>query len=135
MKAVMWLTWTTATTCAGEAVQRSRVFTVFEPALGINLPDEVVDYPAFKEISIINLDVYCWSHVNCSHIPWATSGARTNSGILSHQDLYSFNMERSRGIDAANIITILMKYKGYAIQWAADHVVETFLTRSAPCSS
>ena len=84
MKAVMWLTWTTATTCAGEAVQRSRVFTVFEPALGINLPDEVVDYPAFKEISIINLDVYCWSHVNCSHIPWATSGARTNSGILSH---------------------------------------------------
>ena len=48
-------------------------FTLFEPALGINLPDKVVDHPAFEEISIIGLDLYCWSNVSCV--------TRTTSGV------------------------------------------------------
>ena len=43
-----------------------------------------------------------------------------------HQDLYSFNMERSREIDAANVITILMVHEGYTLQKAIDHIGETF---------
>jgi len=35
-------------------------------------------------------------------------------------------MERSREIDAANIITILMEHKGYTLQQAVDHVGEAF---------
>lgn len=35
-------------------------------------------------------------------------------------------MEQSRGIDAVNIITILMKHEGYTLQQAADHIGETF---------
>jgi hypothetical protein len=35
-------------------------------------------------------------------------------------------MERSREIDAANIITILMEHKGYTLQQAADHTGKAF---------
>jgi len=38
-------------------------FTLFEPGLGIDLPDEVVDHPAFEEISIIGMDIICWANV------------------------------------------------------------------------
>lgn len=46
-------------------------FALFEPVLGINLPDEVTGHPAFKEISIIGMDLFCWSNV--SDISQATS--------------------------------------------------------------
>lgn len=39
-------------------------FALFEPALGIELPDEVVNHPAFKEISIVGMDLFCWSNVS-----------------------------------------------------------------------
>ena len=35
-------------------------------------------------------------------------------------------MERSRGIDAANIITILMEHEGYTLHQAVNRVGETF---------
>ena len=35
-------------------------------------------------------------------------------------------MERSREIDAANIIAILMKHKGYTLQQAVDHAGKAF---------
>lgn len=35
-------------------------------------------------------------------------------------------MEQSKGISAANIITILMEYKGYTLQQAVDHAGEAF---------
>jgi len=38
-------------------------FALMEPALGIDLPDEVVEHPTFKEISIIGMDLVCWSNV------------------------------------------------------------------------
>jgi len=102
-------------------------FALMEPALGIDLPDEVVEHPAFKEITVIGMDLVCWANVryiakkclrcaNLSHVPCFTF----------HQDLYSFNMERSREIDASNIITILMEHKGYTLQQAVDHVGEAF---------
>lgn len=50
-------------------------FVLFEPALGINLADEVVEHPTFKEISTIGVDLICWSNV--SRIAWATFGVLT----------------------------------------------------------
>lgn len=40
-------------------------FAIFEPALGINLPD-AVERPAFKEISTIGIGLICWSNVRYS---------------------------------------------------------------------
>ena len=39
-------------------------FTLFELALGIDLPDEVVEHPAFKEIFVIGIDLFGWSNVS-----------------------------------------------------------------------
>ena len=36
---------------------------LFEPALGIDLPDEVVEHSAFREVLIIGMDLVCWSSV------------------------------------------------------------------------
>ena len=91
-------------------------FALSEPALGIILPEEVVHHPTFQEISLMCVDLYCWANV--SDTPHTTCRTLT---IPSRQDLYSFNMERSRGIDAANVITILIKHKGYTLQQAVDH--------------
>lgn len=48
-------------------------FALFEPALGIELPDEVVEHPAFKETSIIGMDLICWANVR--HISRRTPAA------------------------------------------------------------
>lgn len=55
--------------CSGARI----CFALFEPVLGIDLPDEVVDHPAFKEISVIGLDLYIWCNV--SSISSTTSSA------------------------------------------------------------
>ena len=39
-------------------------FTLFEPALGVDLPDGVVEHPAFKDILTIGMDLICWSNVS-----------------------------------------------------------------------
>ena len=36
---------------------------LFEPALGVDLPDEVVEHSTFREILIIGIDLVCWSSV------------------------------------------------------------------------
>jgi hypothetical protein len=55
-------------------------FALFEPVLGINLPDEVVNHPAFKEVSVIGMDLFCWSNV--SYITQTTSSTVTQAGYL-----------------------------------------------------
>ena len=50
-------------------------FVLLEPALDINLPDEVVEHPTFKEITTIGVDLICWSNV--SFIVWTTFGLPT----------------------------------------------------------
>ncbi|KAI0360074.1 terpenoid synthase [Trametes cingulata] len=80
-------------------------------ALGIDLPDEIVEHPAFMAMHLSTVDMVCWSN-----------------------DLYSYNMEQAMGHTTNNIITVLMQHKGLDLQGAADYVgvhfkklVDTFL--------
>ncbi|KIJ26050.1 hypothetical protein M422DRAFT_192665, partial [Sphaerobolus stellatus SS14] len=41
-----------------------------------------------------------------------------------HNDLYSYNFERARGLHGHNLVTVVMKEKGLNIQGAFDHVAE-----------
>ncbi|KIJ30426.1 hypothetical protein M422DRAFT_187193, partial [Sphaerobolus stellatus SS14] len=41
-----------------------------------------------------------------------------------HNDLYSYNFERARGLHGHNLVTMVMKEKGLNIQGAFDHVAE-----------
>lgn len=42
------------------------------------------------------------------------------------KDLYSYNFERSRGIDDHNMVTVVMKEKGVDIQEAIDYIEKRF---------
>jgi hypothetical protein len=50
-------------------------FALFEPVFGIDLPNEVVEHPVFKEISIISMYLFCW--YNVSYIIRTTFGSLT----------------------------------------------------------
>ncbi|EIW57365.1 terpenoid synthase [Trametes versicolor FP-101664 SS1] len=87
-------------------------------ALGIDLPDEVVEHPAFMAMHLSTVDMVCWSN-----------------------DLYSYNMEQAMGHTGNNVITVLMQHKGLDLQGAADYtgvhfkgLIDTFLDakRSLP---
>ncbi|KAI0661547.1 terpenoid synthase [Cubamyces menziesii] len=80
-------------------------------ALGIDLPDEVVEHPTFMAMHLATVDMVCWSN-----------------------DLYSYNMEQAMGHTGNNVMTVLMQDKGLDLQGAADHVgvhfknlIDTFL--------
>ncbi|KAI0649321.1 terpenoid synthase [Trametes meyenii] len=68
-------------------------------ALGIDLPDEVVEHPAFMTMHLSTVDMVCWSN-----------------------DLYSYNMEQAMGHTGNNVMTVLMKDKNLDLQGAADYV-------------
>ncbi|KAI0787868.1 terpenoid synthase [Fomes fomentarius] len=68
-------------------------------ALDIDLPDEVVEHPAFMKMHLATVDMVCWSN-----------------------DLYSYNMEQAMGHTTNNVMTVLMRHKGLDLQGAADYV-------------
>ncbi|KAG7085298.1 Sesquiterpene synthase 10 [Marasmius oreades] len=74
-------------------------FDMIEYALGISLPEEVVDHPTFREMYWAATDMVCWAN-----------------------DVYSWNMEQAKGIGGNNIITVLMKHKNMSLQSACDYV-------------
>ncbi|KAJ3553938.1 hypothetical protein NM688_g3357 [Phlebia brevispora] len=78
-------------------------FGLFEFALGIDLPDEVFENPAFMNLYWAAADMVCWSN-----------------------DVYSYNMEQSRGIGGNNIVTVLMQAKHVDLQTASDIVGDHF---------
>ncbi len=43
-------------------------------------------------------------------------------GTVSAQDLYSYKREQSRGLDDINLVTILMRDKGFSLQESVDYV-------------
>ncbi|KAI5119819.1 hypothetical protein M0805_006952 [Coniferiporia weirii] len=85
-------------------------FDMIECCLGIELPDEVIDDPTFKRLYNTALDIILWAN-----------------------DLHSYNMEQAReGHSFSNIITVVMKEKGIALQEAIDYVaaeLQTFFTQ------
>ncbi|KAG6832817.1 Linoleate 10R-lipoxygenase cop4 [Tricholoma furcatifolium] len=76
-------------------------FGLIEYCLGTDLPDEVFAHPVFMEIYWAACDLVCWAN-----------------------DVYSYDMEQSKGISGNNIITVLMQNKHMTLQEASDHVGE-----------
>ncbi|KAI0284274.1 terpenoid synthase [Russula aff. rugulosa BPL654] len=67
--------------------------------LGIDLPEEVLSDPIFEKIYFNAVDMVCWAN-----------------------DLYSYNMELSRGLEGNNFMTVLMRTQNMDIQAACDFV-------------
>ncbi|KAJ4478458.1 terpenoid synthase [Lentinula aciculospora] len=73
-------------------------WALIEYALGIDLPDFVVEDPIIITLNQSTNDLVAWSN-----------------------DIFSYNVEQSRG-DTHNIIVILMNYHGRNLQGAIDYV-------------
>ncbi|KAF9556003.1 terpenoid synthase [Agrocybe pediades] len=73
-------------------------WALIEYALGIDLPDFVVEHPVIRALNQGTNDLVTWSN-----------------------DIFSYNVEQSRG-DTHNMIVILMKYHGHTLQSAVDYV-------------
>ncbi|KZT27334.1 terpenoid synthase [Neolentinus lepideus HHB14362 ss-1] len=74
------------------------VFDLMEYALGIDLPDYVVEHPVIKALNQGTNDLVTWSN-----------------------DIFSYNVEQARG-DTHNMVVILMKYHNHTLQSAIDYV-------------
>ncbi|KLO13041.1 terpenoid synthase [Schizopora paradoxa] len=74
-------------------------FALFEYIHGMELPDDVFENPVFMRLYWQGVDVV-----------WLAN------------DLYSYSMERARGLEGNNMLTIAMKEKGLSMQGAADYV-------------
>ncbi|KAG5650494.1 Alpha-muurolene synthase [Sphagnurus paluster] len=73
-------------------------WALIEYALGIDLPQSVTEHPIIEALNQATNDLVTWSN-----------------------DIFSYNVEQSRG-DTHNMIVILMKHRGLALQSAVDHV-------------
>ncbi|KAJ8497019.1 hypothetical protein ONZ51_g762 [Trametes cubensis] len=80
-------------------------FALIGYALGIDLPDDILEYPAMMAMYSASADMVCWSN-----------------------DLYSYNIEQAMGHTGNNIITVLMTHKGLGLQEAANYIGEHWKT-------
>ncbi|KDQ61070.1 hypothetical protein JAAARDRAFT_125196 [Jaapia argillacea MUCL 33604] len=94
------------------------VFDLMEYALGIDLPDYVVEDPIIKALNQGTNDLVTWSN-----------------------DIFSYNVEQARG-DTHNMVVILMMYHGHDLQSAIDHIgdmcrdtINTFIANQAKVPS
>ncbi|KAF8181436.1 beta-glucan synthesis-associated protein-domain-containing protein [Mycena galopus ATCC 62051] len=71
--------------------------------LAEDLPDSVVSDPHIEKLASAAVDMTIFAN-----------------------DLYSYNVEQSRGDDAHNIVTVAMKEQGLELQSAVDHVGEQY---------
>ncbi|KII89787.1 hypothetical protein PLICRDRAFT_108725 [Plicaturopsis crispa FD-325 SS-3] len=74
-------------------------FAFFEYILDIDLPEAVFEDPAFMRVYWAAIDMVWWAN-----------------------DVYSYAMEANMGHHGNNIVTVLMKNKGFDLQAAADYV-------------
>ncbi|KXN91677.1 Linoleate 10R-lipoxygenase COP4 [Leucoagaricus sp. SymC.cos] len=73
--------------------------SLVEYTLGIDLPDDIYEHPVF-------LRAY-WAA--CDHVCWAN-------------DVYSYNVEQSKGHTGNNVVTVLMKDRNIGLQEACDYI-------------
>jgi len=103
-------------------------FSLIEACFGTELPDEVFENSAFMEIYWAAVDHVCWANVSLLSVPEAMG----KKVIRSTKDLYSYDMEQSKGISGNNIMTVLMENQQMDLQAAADFVgahCEELMTR------
>ncbi|KAI0346574.1 terpenoid synthase [Trametopsis cervina] len=74
-------------------------FDLMELGLGIDLPDAVFEDMTFASLYWAAVDLVCWSN-----------------------DVYSYNMEQSKGIGGNNIVTVIMQENHVDLQAACDLV-------------
>ncbi|KIM39995.1 hypothetical protein M413DRAFT_415200 [Hebeloma cylindrosporum] len=74
-------------------------FSLAEYILGIDLEEDVYQNEVFMEAY--------WAA--CDHVCWAN-------------DVYSYDLEQSRGQTGNNIVTVLMEEKGFSLQESADYI-------------
>ena len=98
-------------------------FALFEYALDIDLPDEVVEHPSFKNLQDWGCDLVCWANVS-SHRLRPVSDPSANS--LPFQDVFSYDVEQSKGLEGNNILTVLMQARGFNLQEASDYAGTLF---------
>lgn len=92
-------------------------FALFEYALDIDLPDEVVEHPTFKNLQDWGCDLVCWANVS----PPIPNPRLRPSIDFPFQDMYSYDAEQSKGLEGNNILTVLMEERGFNLQEAADN--------------
>ncbi|VDB85484.1 unnamed protein product [Peniophora sp. CBMAI 1063] len=73
-------------------------FTLYEYALGIDLPDEVSENDTFKRLYWAAVDMTWWAN-----------------------DIYSYDMEQGKGHAGCNILTVLMQAHGFKLQEASTY--------------
>ncbi|KAF5392278.1 hypothetical protein D9757_001488 [Collybiopsis confluens] len=74
-------------------------FGLFEYALGLDLPQKVFEDPTFMDAYFAAADMVCWAN-----------------------DVYSYDMEQSKGHSGNNVVTVLMKAYDMELQAAADYI-------------
>ncbi|TFK50849.1 terpenoid synthase [Heliocybe sulcata] len=78
-------------------------FHLLEYASDADIPDEVFENLVFQGMCLCALDMISWSN-----------------------DLYSYNVEQSKGQDGNNVVTVLMQEQGLHLQEACDYVGRHF---------
>lgn len=90
-------------------------FGLFGYVLGLDLPDEIFEHPAFVEMHLAAVDMVTWSNVRIICV------LRLQM-LTIMQDVYSYDMEQSMGHLTNNILTVLQREMGLDLQGAADYV-------------
>lgn len=94
-------------------------FSLVEYILGIDLDDEIYEDEAFMDAYWAACDYVCWANV-CN--PCRCPLQQLLIDIFLFQDVYSYDMEQSKGLTGNNIVTVLMKEKKLSLQEASDFI-------------
>lgn len=88
-------------------------------ANNLDIPDEVMEHPVVRSLGEAANDLVTWSNVSRSPClgPIASSGLT----ICSRQDIFSYNVEQSKG-DTHNMIPVVMYQEGLDLQSAVNFV-------------
>jgi hypothetical protein len=88
-------------------------FDLVEYCTGLDLPQHVHEDPVFISGYNAAMDLVFWTNVRIG-------GLAYHNMCLFVQDLFSYNMEQSKGHAGANAVTVIMKSKGVDLQAAID---------------
>jgi len=69
--------------------------------LPLDLPDHILDHPVITELMFLSVDM-----------------------IILANDVYSYNVEQSRGDDGHNMVAVAMKERSLSVQGAMDYIGE-----------
>ena len=112
------------------------VFDLIEYSLDLELPDAVVEHPVIVALNNGSNDLVTWSNVSARLVPIADPHLPVTNKARP-QDLFSYNVEQSRG-DTHNMICVFMTNDGLSLQQAVDRIgelckqtVDTFVENQA----